>query len=78
MSKNQQHHVVPSKNEGWDVKNVGAQRASAHADTKKEAVAKGREISKNQDTELVIHKKDGRIEKSDSHGNDPCPPLDKK
>ena len=45
---------------------------------KKEAVDKGREISKNQDTELVIHNKNGKISNPDSHGNDPCPPKDKK
>jgi hypothetical protein len=28
--------------------------------------------------ELVIHKKDGTIADSDSYGNDPNPPKDKK
>jgi len=60
------------------VKRAGSDRASVHTDTKKDAVEKGREISKNQGTELVIRRKDGTIEKSDSHGNDPCPPKDKK
>lgn len=74
-----EHHVVPKKtNGGWDVKKNGAVKASVHADTKAEAVKKGREISKNQKTELVIHNKDGKISNSDSHGNDPCPPIDKK
>ncbi|MFA7331046.1 MAG: DUF2188 domain-containing protein [Candidatus Delongbacteria bacterium] len=60
------------------MKRAGSDRASVHTDTKKDAVEKGREISKNQGTELVIRRKDGTIEKSDSHGNDPCPPKDKK
>ena len=34
----------------------------------------GREMSINCGTELVIHRKDGRIQSSDSHGNDPYPP----
>lgn len=34
----------------------------------------GRKISQNQKTELVIHGMNGRIQSSDSHGNDPCPP----
>lgn len=68
------HHVVPNSDRGgWDVKRGGAERASAHADTKVEAEKIAREISRNQGTELVIHGKDGQIQRSDSHGNDPCP-----
>lgn len=74
----EQHHVVPNANGGWDIKKSGAQRVSAHANTKAAAVKVGRAISSNQRTELVIHGKDGRIQRSDSHGNDPCPPRDKK
>lgn len=73
-----EHHIVPNPNGGWDVKRSGGERASVHTDTKKEAVDAGRTISQNQKTELVIHNKDGKIARSDSHGNDPCPPKDKK
>ena len=68
------HHVVPNPGGGWDVRRGGAARASAHLDTKREAVERGREISRNQQTELRIHNKDGQIGQSDSHGNDPNPP----
>ena len=68
------HHVVHNSNGGWDVKRNGAQRASGHFETKEEAVTAGRQISQNQGTELVIHGMNGRIQSSDSHGNDPCPP----
>ena len=77
MSRDE-HHVVPNPNGGWDIKRSGGERASAHADTKREAIDIGRTISQNQKTELVIHNKDGRISNSDSHGNDPCPPKDKR
>lgn len=73
-----EHHVVPGKNGGWDVKRSGGERASAHTETKKDAVNIARTISQNQKTELVIHNRDGKIANSDSHGNDPCPPKDKK
>ena len=73
-----EHHVVPNSDGGWDVKKDGAQRASIHANTKAEAVKAGRQISKNQGTELIIHGKDGKIRNPDSHGNDPCPPRDKR
>lgn len=72
------HHVVPNPGGGWDVKRGGASRASTHHDTKREAIDRGREISRNQNTEFRIHNRDGKIARSDSHGNDPCPPKDRK
>ena len=68
------HHVVPNPNGGWDVKKGGAQRASGHYNTKKQAVDAGRKISQNQKTEFVIHGLDGKIQDADSHGHDPYPP----
>lgn len=65
------HHVVPNSNGGWDVKRGGSERASLHAETKQAAIDLGREISRNQGTEFVIHGKDGVIQSKDSHGNDP-------
>lgn len=79
MSKGPEtHHVVPNPDGGWDVKRGGASRASSHHDTKQDAIDRGREISRSQRTEFRIHNKDGRIARSDSHGNDPFPPRDKK
>ncbi len=77
MSRDE-HHVVPDKNGGWNVKRSGSERASVHTDTKKDAVNIARRISQNQNTELIIHNKDGKIARPDSHGKDPCPPKDKK
>lgn len=74
---NKQHHLVHNTNGGWDVKRSGAKRISAHAETKSEAEKIGRAISINQGTEFVIHGLNGRIQRSDSHGNDPCPPKDR-
>ena len=69
-----QHHVVPNPKGGWDIKKDGSSKSIRHFRTKREAVAKAREISKNQKTELKIHNKDGKIAQSDSHGHDPYPP----
>jgi hypothetical protein len=74
MSKGSSHHVVPNPNGGWDVKKGGGKKASRHADTKKDAERLAREISRNQGTELIIHGKDGKIQRKDSHGNDDYPP----
>jgi len=69
------HRILPNNEKGgWDVKRDGNQKASNHFDTKKEAEKVGRVISQNQKTELVIHGKDGKIQRKDSHGNDPFPP----
>lgn len=67
-------HVVPNSDGGWDIKQSGGQRSSGHFDTKQNAVDRAREISRNQETELVIHNKDGQIGGKDSHGNDLFPP----
>lgn len=78
MAKNNQHHVQPNGDGKWEVKKTGNDRASGVFPTKREAETNGREISRNQGTELVVHRKDGTIERKDSHGNDPNPPKDKK
>jgi hypothetical protein len=66
--------VVHSPAGGWDVKRGGGNRASAHRETKQEAIDVGREISRRQGTELRIHNLNGRIAQSDSHGGNPNPP----
>jgi len=68
-------HVVPNSIKGgWDIKQSGGERSSGHFDTKKEAEGRAREISRNQESELVIHNRDGKISRKDSHGNDDFPP----
>ena len=71
------HHVVHNPTGGWDVKKGGASRSSKHFDVKKDAVDYGRQVSINQNSEFLIHGLNGKIQQSDSHGNDPCPPKDK-
>lgn len=68
------HHVVHNPNGGWDVKRGGAHRSSGHYCTKEEAVNAGRQISRNQGTEFIIHGMNGRIQSADSHGGDSYPP----
>jgi hypothetical protein len=72
------HHVVPASGGGWNVKRGGRSRSSGHFDRKQDAIDQARRISQNQGTELVIHNLDGKIARSDSHGNDPCPPKDRR
>lgn len=74
MTKRDTHRVMPHQDGGWQVKRDGDQKASHLTLTKKEAEQLGRSISRNQETELQIHGKDMKIQRSDSHGNDPFPP----
>ena len=75
MSKNQ--HVVKHP-DGWAVRPEGGQRASLVRPTQAEAIGRGRDIARNQHSELIIHGEDGRIRARDSYGNDPCPPKDQR
>lgn len=72
MSKNQ--HVTPRKDGLWQVKGSGNRRATKITATQKEAFEIGRDIAKNQKSELLIHGRNGRIRNKYSYGNDPYPP----
>jgi uncharacterized protein DUF2188 len=70
MTVGRNQHVVP-RDGGWAVKPEGGQRASSIHGTLREAIDRGREISRNQHSELLVHGRDGRIRERDSHGHDP-------
>ncbi|MEE9352224.1 MAG: DUF2188 domain-containing protein [Thiotrichaceae bacterium] len=67
-------HVVPHP-DGWAVKGAGNSRATSIHRTQQDAIDAGRAIARNQKSELVIHRPNGRIRDKDSHGNDPFPPV---
>lgn len=62
---------VSPDDEGWKVKVVGNQKASAICDTKAEAVERAKEIAQNQRLELFVQNLDGKIGWKNSYGNDP-------
>lgn len=70
-------HVVPHE-DGWATKKEGAGRAGVVVNTQKEAIERARDQAIQERVEVVIHKRDGTIRDSDSYGNDPSPPKDKK
>lgn len=72
------NHVVPAKSDGWSVKKSGSIKASRNFETKVQAVRYGISLSKNEKTELYIHKANGMIENRNSYNNDPYPPKDKR
>ena len=75
MKKDQ--HVVPSGDQ-WAVRGEGNSKKTRITQTQREAIEIAREIARNQQSELVIHRKNGTIRDKDSYGNDPCPPKDEK
>ena len=72
MGKNQ--HVTPHPNGGWQVKGAGNSKATVRTNTQKEAISVARQISKNQSSEMIIHRSNGQIREKNSYGNDPFPP----
>lgn len=76
MAKND-YSIGPHR-DGWQVRRDGAERASAVFGTKADALKRGRELAKGSEGELRIKGRDGRIQDSDSFGNDPAPPRDRK
>lgn len=71
MSKDQ--HIVPHK-DGWAVKGAGNERATSVHQTQADAIKAGREIARNNQSEILIHGRNGQIRERDSYGNDPHPP----
>jgi hypothetical protein len=72
MGKNQ--HVTPHPDGGWQVKGEGNEKATRRTNTQAQAIEIAREIAKNQESELVIHRHNGQIRDKDSFGNDKYPP----
>lgn len=73
MSKGKNQHVVKHP-DGWAVKGANNSKATKVTNTQKEAIDIARGIARNQESELLIHGRNGRIREKDSHGNDTYPP----
>ena len=59
-------NMFPTKTDG-----LSRARATSMHDTQQQAINVAREIVLIQQSELVIHRRDGRIRDKDSHGNNP-------
>jgi len=71
MKKDQ--HVVPHAGQ-WAVKGEKNERATKVVDTQAEAIEIARRIAINQQSEVVIHRPNGKIRDKNSYGNDDFPP----
>ena len=66
-------HVVPNNGQ-WSVRRSGSERASKVFGTQDEAIEYARRLAQNQQTELYIHGRDGRIRERNSYGGDRSQP----
>ncbi len=73
MTKGKNQHIVKHAS-GWAVKGAGNEKATKVVKTQNEAINIGKEIAKNQNSELFIHGRNGQIRERNSYGNDPHPP----
>ncbi len=66
-------HIVPHS-DGWAVKIEGNDRATSVHDTQQQAIDAGRDRARREESELLIHGRNGRIRDRDSYGGDDFPP----
>ena len=70
---NRNQHVLPLGN-GWAVKAAGAGRVTVITSKQSDAISVARDTAKNNNSELIVHGKDGKIRERNSYRNDPHPP----
>jgi hypothetical protein len=73
MAKGKNQHVV-THTDGWAVRGEGNGKVTRVTETQREAIQIARQIAQNQQSELLIQGRNGRIRERDSFGNDPFPP----
>lgn len=65
------YHVVPHDKAGWDVTLEGKAGPVDHAESKDQAIDKGKTLAKmTEGGELVIHNRSGAIEREFIYGQD--------
>jgi len=70
MKKITNVHVVPAT-DGWSAKTEGKSRAAKKFRRQSDAVEFARQMAIRNESELLIHGKDGQIREKNSYGNDP-------
>ncbi|MCT4624030.1 MAG: DUF2188 domain-containing protein [Schleiferiaceae bacterium] len=72
MTKKNQH-VVPHEN-GWAVRGAGNEKASSVHATQAAAIEAAKATAQRQQSEMLVHGRNGQIRERNSYGNDPYPP----
>ena len=63
-------HVVPGE-KGWRVEVEGASRARSTHGTQAEAARAGRVVARKNESELLVHGRDGKIRQRNTYRRDP-------
>lgn len=74
MSKGKNQHVVPHDG-GWGVRGAGNDKVTKQFDTQQAAIEFARQTAINQQSEVLIHGRNGQIRERNSYGHDPYPPI---
>jgi hypothetical protein len=72
MSRKNQY--VVRNGDGWGVRGEGNERLTRGFERQSDAIDYGRDIARNQGSELRIQGEDGKFREAWSYGNDPFPP----
>ena len=76
MPQKQNQHVVRIGT-GWGVRAEGSNKLTASYPTQRQAIKKARMIAEKQDTEALVHGRDGKVRPASIYDQDPFPFLDK-
>lgn len=68
------NQYVVKNGSSWGVRGEGNERLTKSFDTQREAIGYGRDIARNQGSELRIQGRDAKFREAWSYGNDPYPP----
>lgn len=70
MKKVKNVHVVPAT-AGWSAKTEGKSRAAKSFERQVDAIKFARQMAIRNESELLIHGKNGQMSEKNSYGNDP-------
>ncbi len=68
------NQYVVRDGDAWAVRGEGNDRITKSFETQRDAISFGRDIARNQQSELRIQGEDARFREAWSYGNDPHPP----
>ena len=71
-------HVVPNMSGGWSVKKSGSNRATRNFKSRNDALHYGMKVAESQHSQLVVHRKDGRILNSKNYATQSNHPTGRK
>jgi hypothetical protein len=71
MPKQGDVHVVRGNSGGWQVRVEGTARARSIHKTQAEAAKAGRAIARKNNSELLVHGRDGKIRERSTFAHDP-------